>query len=793
MFKSYLKTAWRTLLHNKSFSILNIAGLAIGMAVALLIGLWVNYHFSYDRWLPNYRLTYQIRFNYNDNGVTRTKNEVCLPLKNALKNDVPQIAAVAATYGPVANALSVGNKKLVPLNLIAGADFLNIFQFPMLKGSRDQALKDVRSIVLTESTAKALFGEDDPINKDVLLFGSVNMKVTGVLKDLPANSSFRFDYITTLAFMTSDGWAKEAKTNWNQTTFQMYAGLMPGSSADQVESMSRMLVKKYAPAIYAASHEELTLQPLKDWHLYTEFQNGKAVGGLIEYMRLFSIIGILVLVIACINFMNLSTARSDKRAREVGVRKVIGSSRITLIMQFLLESLVVTSGSFALALIMVKSILPAFDELTGNPITIPFTNVWFWMIGIVYVAFTALLAGAKPAFYFSSFQPANVLRGMARTAQSAIFSRSAMVVLQFTCSIGLIISTIIVYQQIQYARNRPMGYNPNRLLETDAGSGNYVAMKNAVLTSGLVTSMTRSLNTPTWIRSHQNIDNWPGKSANEPMILTMNAVSDSDYFRTFGMEMKDGRNFAGSYGVDSLSVILNESAVKRMRLKQPIGQTITYSPGATPVHLHIVGVVKDALTNSPFAPPDPTFYVYQPSWTFTYTYRLAPGVNTQQALERLKVIFDKNDPTMPFQFHFVDQDYAKTFDLEMLIGKLAGIFAALSAFICCLGLFGLAAYIAERRTKEISIRKVLGASVPQVLILLTRDFLTLVTISCLLATPIAFYLLQSWIRQYYYRINIGPWPFIASALAAILITLVTVGFQAIKAAVASPIKSLKSD
>ncbi len=792
MFSNYIKTAWRSLLHNKAYSVLNILGLATGMAVALLIGLWVYDQSSYDRFLPGYQQAYQVRFNYHNKGEISTQSEVCLPLANALKNDIPEIAGAAPAFGPVANTLGLGDKKLRLSGMISGDDFLKIFQFPVLKGNAATALKDPYSIVLTQSTAKALFGDADPINKPIRIDNFEDRIVTAVIKDLPRNSSFQFDYITAFSAFTSGGWVKAATTNWGHNFFILYVSLQPNAGYEQAASKSRMLVKKYAPEIYTTFQQEVILQPLKDWHLYTDYKNGVATGGLIDYIRMFSIIGILVLLIACINFINLATARSEKRAREVGVRKVIGSSRSGLIAQFLVESTLLTSFAFVLSLVIVQMVLPAFNSLAATHIGIPYSKGIFWLIMSGYVLLTGLLAGSKPAFYLSSFQPGKVLKGAVQAGKSATLPRKGLVVLQFSCSIALIISTIIVYQQIQHAKSRPRGYDPNRLLVTNGHNWYYAALKQEVLQTGVVSSMAKSLSPITAIYSHNNIDDWQGRQPNEPLTLAMNSVSDPDYFKTVGMQIKGGRNFTGNFGADSLSVILNEAAVKRMRFKEPINQIITWSLSNAPHRLRVIGVVNDALT-SPFAKAEPMMFVYQPDWMFTLTCRLSPTVSTQTALAKLKQIFDKYRPDTPFEYHFVDENYAAKFNLEILIGKLAGLFSALAVFISCLGLFGLAAYMAEQRKKEIGIRKVLGASVSEVWLLLSKEFIVLVMISCIVASPVAFYYLRNWLQQYDYRITISPFVFVMAGITAIAIAMITVSFQAIKAALANPVKSLKTE
>jgi ABC-type antimicrobial peptide transport system permease subunit len=533
--------------------------------------------------------------------------------------------------------------------------------------------------------------------------------------------------------------------------------------------------------------------PLKDWHLYSSFKDGRPDGGLIDYVRMFATVGILVLLIACINFMNLSTARSVRRAREVGVKKLMGSLRGHLILQFLMESLLMTALAFLLALALVELTLPAFNSLTGDAIRVPFTNAGFWLSTGSCVLVTGLLAGSRPAFYLSSFQPVKVLKQTMRAGPAASLPRKILVVLQFTCSIALIISTIIIYQQIQYAKNRPSGYDPNRLIVSRFHSEDYAAFTQEMLSSGAVSSLTRSTMPQTWTESPTTIDNWPGKLPDEPLSLTMNAVADSSYFRTLGIGFVAGANFKGSSGADSTCVIINETAARQMRLKQPLNQYLELSYSNTTHRLRIIGVVKDALNGNPFAAVQAAGFLFQPDWSWMLSMRLAPMVSTPIALAKMKTIYEKYNPGYPFDYFFMDQSYASSFATEILIGRLAGVFAVLAVFISCLGLFGLTAYMAEQRTKEIGIRKVLGASVNQVLLLLSGDFIILVGISCLISAPVAYYFLHQWLAGYYYRITINPLVFVIAAVVALIITALTVGFQSVKSALMNPVRSLRNE
>ena len=797
MLITYLKTAWRGIVRNKVYSGLNIFGLATGMAVALLIGLWIHYQCSFDRFTPGYARAYQVKYNFLDNGAIATSPDIAIPLANALKNDIPEIDRVAMAFGPdnygsQSDLLQAGDKKISPVELDADDDFLKIVQLPLLEGNADNALSEPGNIVLTESVARALFGNASALGKTVRTASWGNCKVAAVLKDMPPNSTLQFGVIVPWRKMAAWGWVETARTNWDHNLFKLYASLKPNASYAQVATKIKGLVEKYAPATYGTLHQQVIMQPMEDWHLYNVYKNGVA-GGLIEYIWMFGVIGILVLVIACINFTNLSTARSEKRSREVGIRKVIGSSRKALIGQFLMESVVLTFLSFLLSLIIIQVVLPSFNAMAGTHIDIPYSNGRFWLTMICYVLFTGLLAGSRPAFYLSSFKPVKVLKRKIAVGASAIQSRKVLVVLQFTCSIALISSTIVVYQQVQYGLNRPRGYDPDRLVFTTGWGVNFASLKHEVLETGVVSGITQSLAPVTDVYSHNTIDGWPGMLPNEALLPVSNAVGDTDYFKTVGMQLVAGRNFTGHAGDDSAAVILNETAVKRMRLQQPLNQIIHWQLDWVPRNLRVVGVVKDALTNAPFAPAEPAIYVWQPGWSFTTLYRISPNVSTTAALERLRPIFNKYRRDYPFQYFFSDEKYAEKFAVEKLVGKLSGIFAALAIFISCLGLFGLIACVAEQRTKEIGIRKVLGASVLQVLVLVAKDFLVLVGISCVIASAVAFYFLKHWLDGYYYRIQLGAGAFIGAALGAICIAILTISLQAVKAAVMNPVKSLRSE
>jgi putative ABC transport system permease protein len=790
MFKNYFKTAWRNLTRTLAYSTLNILGLAIGMAVALLIGLWVYDQYKFDKFLPDYQSVYRVQRNFDSNGDTLTFQTTSPRLADALHNQIPEIEYVALSDWGGDHGLIVNDKKLYEKGMIADTDFFRIFQFPVKEGNLDNAFNDAYSIVLTESLAKAMFGNDDPIDKTVRFDNHDDLKVTAVLRDVPNNSSLDFKFVVPSSYVKQAYPGALDKTSFANNGYQIFIRLKPGISYAQVAPKIRNIEHVEKGSINAMN-SYITFQPLSRWHLYSHYVNGKDTAGFLDYVKMFSLIGLLVLIIACINFINLTTARSEKRAREVGVRKAIGSQRKDLIIQFLSESLLLTIVAFLLSILFVSLALPSFNKLTGDVVTIPFTNINFWLLMFGYVLFTALLAGSRPAFYLSSFNPVKVLKGVHPAGKGASLSRKILVVIQFSCSIALIISTVIIYRQIQYAKDRPTGYDLNRLMSTDLNDDlrkNYIALKNELIEKGIAESVSTSTSPATNVWWHTDIEQWPGKNPGETVEMGNIFVSE-DYFKTVGMKIIQGRDFSG--GNDSTSVIFNEAAIKRLRLKNPVGQKITaYFDGR---QYTIVGVVKDALMISPFNAADPTMFYCFPQPQNIILYKLSPYIKTANAVTQLTAIFNKYDPAYPYNYSFADTDYASKFNLEMLVGKLAGLFACLAIFISCLGLFGLAAYMAEQRTKEIGIRKVLGASVQQIWLMLSTDFIVLVVISCMIASPIAFYFLQNWLINYSYHITIGAGVFITGGIFALTITIVTISFQAIKAAMASPVKSLRTE
>ncbi len=789
MLRNYFTVAWRNSLRNKGYSFINIGGLSVGLTVALLIGLWVHHEYSYDRFLPEGERLYQVRRNFNSNGDTLNFTTVSLKLANVLREQVPGIEYVAESTYMGDAGIKVGDKKFFIRGGHIGSDFLKMFRYPLLAGNAGSVLKDTYSIVLTESTARTLFGTANAVGKILRFNNKSDLTVTGILKDIPSNSSLQFDFLVPFAHLEATNEdVKEARTGgFGENGFQIFVKLKPGVSYGQVAAKIGP-IEKTETTNFNAMNSVVILQPLQNWHLYSNYVNGKETGGLLDYVRMFTLIGILVVVIASINFVNLTTARAAKRAREVGIRKAVGSRRGQLIFQFLAESLLLTVVAFGLALLMAQLLLPAFDALVGKPLAIPYGNPVFWLVMLMGVSVTSLLAGGVPAFYLSSFEPVKVLKGALRLG-TASWPRKVLVVTQFSCSIALIIGAIVVYRQIEHARNRPTGYDLNRLVVTNLNNElqqNYSILRDELLRQGLAESVTQASSPATEVWWHGGLNRWPGKLANEYVEMGFITVQ-KDYFKTMGMTLQSGRDFRSEN--DTSSAILNETAVKRMRLKEPLGQQVNWHGR----DFTIVGIAKDALIQNPYGTAEPILFTCAPRPLGVMLYRISPGVATQEAMTRMTALFNQYNPAYPYDYAFADVRYAEKFNLEELIGKLAGIFAGLAILISCLGLFGLAAYLAEQRTKEIGVRKVLGATVMSIWSLLSRDFVGLVLISFAIAVPAAWYFLSGWLAGYEYRTALAWWIFAAVGVAAVVLTLLTVSYQSIKVALRNPVKSLRTE
>jgi len=791
MLNSYINIARRNLLKNKFSSCINIGGLAAGMAVALLIGLWIYDETSYNKNFDNYdRLGKLYQFVKFDKSPKASYDVMPIPLAAELKNKYPDFQAISLSSGDRSEVLALGDKKLTDRGAYVEPVFTDMFSLQMIKGTR-AGLTNPNSILLSQSLAKALFGGSDPLGQQLGIGDKASVKVTGIYKDFPDNSNFESCHWLApwqLYVHINPDVAGDLPA-WDNNSYNIYAQLKPGASFAAVSAKikeTRML--KDNPPPY---HPEFFVFPMSRWHLYAEFKDGVNTGGLIQFVWLFAIIGAFVLLLACINFMNLSTARSERRAREVGIRKAIGSLRTQLIAQFLTESVLIALAAFAGAIALTLLTLPFFNELAGKKMLVPWENPRFWSIAIGFSVLTGLIAGSYPALYLSSFQPVKVLKGAFKTGRLASMPRKILVVLQFTVSVSLIIGTLVVLRQIQYAKDRSIGYDQNKLIEVPINTPELTqhldAIETMLLSSGAVANVSASSGSITKQPGGTTNVSWPGKPENTRSFVISNVVTP-EYGKTVGWTIVRGRDFSRSFGGDSGSVVINEALLPVIGLKQPLGQLFYWKGNP----YHIIGIIRDMIRQSPFTSVDPGFYVLGTDLGVLQL-KLAGNLPTEEAIAQCNRIFKEYSPSSPFTYTFVDNQYGTKFLSEERIGKLAGFFALLAIFISCLGLYGLVSFVAERRTREIGVRKVLGATVLNIWKMLSKEFMILVFISLLIATPLAYYFMSRWLLNYDYRAPLSWWIFGASGAGALLITLITVSLEAVKAAIANPIKSLRTE
>jgi putative ABC transport system permease protein len=792
MIKNFFKIAYRNLVRSKGFSFINITGLAIGMAAAILIMLWIQSEVNYDGFHEHKDRIYQVWNRVREDGKLRCWNTVSGPTARTVEKDLPEVERAVRIKNRGDLLFTVGDKKIIKSGSVVDTGFLQMFSFRLLKGNAATALNDLHSVIITERTAKSLFGDQNPIGKVVKLEQEYSFTVTGVLKDLPAGSQFSFDYL--LPWGAGENKSK-MDLGWNDNSTPTYVMLKKNASLTTADFKIKTLKQKYSDEA-KKMHWELFLYPLQRWHLYSSFTNGiEDNNGRSGFVRLFSIIAAFILLIACINFMNLSTARSEKRAKEVGIRKVVGAQKASLVVQFIGESVFLVFLAGIIAIIIVQLSLPAYNQLTDKTLFINFGSIYTWMVFIGFILFTGLLAGSYPAFFLSSFKPVKVLKGTFKKADALITPRKALVVLQFTFAITLIICTIIVKQQIDYARNRDTGYNKDNLVyhfTTGDIRKNYALIKNELLEAGIATSVTKTNSPLTERWSDGWGQNWKGKDPNDRSSFDR-FMADEGLAATVGLQFIQGRDFdLKQFPTDSTGLIVNESSLKLMKFKNPIGQVVS----DLGVDWHIVGVVKDFILTSPYEPTRPILICGAKGgfMKFNVIQMKLNGKNAMaDNLKKAEAIFKKYNPQYPFEYKFVDETYAQKFDNEQRQGTLAALFAGLTIFISCLGLFGLATYMAENRIKEIGVRKVLGASVAEITTLLSKDFLALVIISLVIAAPVAYWAMSKWLTNYSYRVSINWWVFALAGILSIVIALITVSYQSIKAALANPIKSLRTE
>ncbi len=797
MYKSYFKIGWRNLLRNKGYSLINIGGLALGMSVALLIGLWIYDELSFNKYHSNYNRVAKVYRNhlFNDEILSNPVHPTALGtlLKSEYGSQFSQVVLVRQRIEE--RVLTSGENKFTQRGYFMQPEGVELFSLKMLKGTT-KGLTEMKSILLSESLAKKIFGDGDPINQVITMDAKTDLMVSGVYEDLPKNSSFNEASFFAPLDLFLAGWSD--LNVWDNYNMNIYVQLKSETDFTNASSSIKKAMLPHVDSETAKSNPELFLLSMSDWHLASQFKDGVPVTSeQMKFLWFYGTIGVFVLILACINFMNLSTARSEKRAKEVGIRKSIGSYRGQLIQQFFSESILVAVLSLVLSLILVKLVLPGFNNISDKSIVIPWNQPTFWLSVITFTFLTGLLAGSYPALYLSSFNPQKVLKGTFKAGRFSSLPRKVLVVVQFAVSISLIAGTIIVYQQIQFAKKRPVGYVREGLISIHSRSpefwGKYEVLRNEFKKTGVVEEIAESDYAITSTLGWNGGFEWKGKRKElDDPSFNINRVT-YEYGKTIGWNFVDGRDFAREFSSDSSGVIINETALKLLGLEDPVGETLTLNRDDSHGEFTILGVISDVVKDSPFVPTDPCLYFLtkrDQEWIYI---RLNPTMSAHEALPKLEATFKQLITSAPFDYKFADEEYDARFRAEERIGTLAAIFSALAILISCSGLFGLASFVAEQRTKEIGIRKVLGASVFKLWQLLSLDFVMLVIISCAIAIPASYYFLNEWLQQYAYRMEISWWIFAAAGAGAIIITVLTVSFQAIKAALMNPVNSLRSE
>ena len=788
MLKNYALITVRNLLRHKVYSFINIAGLAIGLTCSLLILLWVQDEMSFDTFLPKHDRLYQVWLQARWEEDLGSQMSLPLPTYEALKAANSHIKQVAVSDWGDNYLLTTNENPIIKKGLFVSEEFLSMFEFPLLQGSDPGTLlDDPSSIVITESTARALFDEEDPMGKVIRVNDKHDLEVTGVLKDIPTNSAFQLDILLPWKLNEQSDYIKEQAGEWDNHSFQVYAELDDHTQKEDVENSIRDIVDKNGKMDFK---RELFLYPLLRWRLHSNFVNGVEEGGMIEYVRLFSVIAAFILIIACINFMNLATARSERRAREVGIRKTFGSYRSELVMQFMGESLFITVLAFLIALILTELALPFYNQLVNKQLYVPYTSWQFWLVSLGVVLFTGVIAGSYPALYLSSFRPAKVLKGKVKAGKSASTPRKVLVTLQFGFSMLLIIGTLVIYQQILLVQGRELGYQQENLIyihNSDDIQKNYEVLRNELLQSGLATSMTRSNSPVTEIQSN-NFLGWPGKPESQRVTFTTIAAG-YDYTQTMGIKILEGRDFSEDIASDSAAILVNKAGADIMQLPDPLGTQLDLWVGKRT----LIGIVDNVLMGSPFEETSPMFVILNPEWGPNLTVRLAQTNDLPATLVGVEDIFNKYNPAYPFEYQFADVEFQKKYTTINLTKRLANLFTVLALFITGLGLFGLASYTAEQRTKEIGIRKVLGASVLSIISLMSKDFSRLVLVAFVVSAPLAWWLLNSYLERYPIRTELHWWIFPLTGLLTLLFALAFIIAQAVRAARSNPTEALRSE
>ena len=789
MIRNYFKIAWRNLSKNKAFSIINILGLALGMTSSLLIMLWVGDEKAMDAFHQSDKNLYSVFERQYHDGQIDAGHYTPGVLPAEMKLTLPEVEYASGLAWNNLSTFEANDKILKQDGNFAGPDFFNMFSFHLLKGTPETALKNPVDIAISRKMAEDFFGSADAaVDKSIRYQNRKDMKVTAVFENVPENSSIKFDYLINWeTFLENESWAKD----WGNNGPNTFLVLKEGTDVAAFEKKISTFLDLYNKDQNDNFRIKLGLQKYSELYLHSNFKDGELVGGRIQYVKLFSIVAVFVLLIACINFMNLSTARSVKRAKEIGIRKVVGAFRGSLIRQFISEALLTVWFAFMLAMLLVVLILPVFNELTRKQIELPIADPNFWLTLIGLTILTGFVSGSYPALYLSSFNPARVLKGSLKFSISALWLRKGLVVFQFVLSIMLIIGTIVISGQVNYVQSINLGYDRENLiyipLEGEL-TRKYKVFKDEALAKSGIQDVSRITQAPTSIQNGTSGVQWEGKDPNSAIQFTQTAIG-FDFIKTMKLEMKEGRDFSKDFASDSVGYLINEKALAIFNYKDPIGMPLTFwdTKGT------IVGVIKDFHFNSLHVDINPLVLRMgeKANWGWALV-RTEPG-KTKEALANLEKICKELNPQFPFTYKFSDEEYDKMYKSEQVVSKLSNGFAFLAIFISCLGLLGLAMFTAEQRTKEIGIRKVLGASMVSLFNLLSKEILLLVAVALLIASPLAWYTMTDWLKGFAYRIDVAWWIFVLAGLLAILIALLTVSFQTIKALLANPVNSLRTE
>lgn len=786
MIRNNFKIAWRNLLKSKGYATINIIGLAIGMAAVLMIAIWVQNQSQFDNFYSNKDNLYRVWNKYEDVGQIGMSNITSGPASVTLKAEYPEVEHAARVYWNVDRLLSFDENKIKSKGTEVDPSFMEMFDFKLLKGNRSQVLSGPQNIILTESLSKKIFGDTDPLNKTLILDNNEPYQVSGIIADLPSNTDFDFNYLIPLTK------ADNYSPNWNTSTFMTYIQLKDGTDVDAFNKKLKNIIAKKTNNELKGS---LFLYPLSKMHLYSKFEQGVPVGGKIDQVKLVAGLGFLILLIACINFVNLSTARSQKRAKEVAVRKVVGTQRSSLIAQFLTESVLLSFIAGILSIGLTFLALPFFNKILDKPLVFSITDPIIWVSLVGFILLTGVFAGLYPAFVLSSFKPIRSLKVFGKSKKLALNFREVLVVFQFGIALILIIATLIVRSQIEYAGKRDIGYSPSQLIEIPMEGDmtkNYKVIKSELINKNIAHAVTRTGWSITRNASNSSGNfSWEGATPEQGKKIVFNiGKAESDFVKTLGLKVLEGRDIDFErLASDSLSVLVNEAAIKEMKLKNPIGSILKWGSNT----FTIVGVINDYINDSPYSPVTPLLIYPAKEWMLNMVVRTNPSLPIDHNLKQMEEILKKFNPAYPFEYKFVDQQFATKFKEQQQTAQLALIFSGLAIFISCLGLLGLASYIAELRTKEIGIRKVLGASVTGITAMLSRDFVKLVLIAILLASPIAWWTMNKWLEDFSYRIEIQWWIFAVAGIAALTIAILTVSTQAIRAANTNPVKTLRDE